>query len=79
MSTFNMAKETPEEKAYRENVESIATNITRLSREVKALVSGRVKMKAIVILLAHSCQLPQTTIKSVLEGIVNLEGDYLNK
>lgn len=74
-----MAKETPEEKAYRESVESIAVNIARLSREVKALISGRVKMKTIVILLSHSCQLPQTTIKSVLEAITNLEGDYLNK
>lgn len=74
-----MAKETPEEKAYRENVESIATNIARLSREVKALLSGRVKQKTIIILLSHSCQLPQTTVKSVLEAIANLEGDYLNK
>ena len=74
-----MAKETPEEKQYREMVEGMATNIARLSREVKALLSGRVKMKTITILLAHSCQLPQSTVKSVLEAITNLEGDYLNK
>ena len=72
-------KETPEEKQYREMVEGMATNIARLSREVKALLSGRLKMKTVVILLAHSCQLPQATVKSVLEAISNLEGDYLNK
>lgn len=72
-------KETPEEKQYREMVEGMATNIARLSREVKALLSGRVKQKTIIILLAHSCQLPQSTVKSVLEAVANLEGDYLNK
>lgn len=72
-------KETAEEKQYREMVEGIAINIAQLSREVKALLSGRVKQKTIVILLAHSCQLPQTTVKAVLEAISNLESDYLNK
>lgn len=70
-------KETPEEKSYRESVEEIATNIARLSREVKALLSGRVKEKTVVILLAHSCQLPQTTIRNVLNALHNLEDDYL--
>lgn len=72
-------KENAEEKQYREMVEGMATNIARLSREVKALLSGRMKEKSIIILLAHSCQLPQSTIKSVLEAVKNLEGDYLNK
>lgn len=60
-------------------VEGIATNISRLSREVKALLSGRVKEKTIVILLAHATQLPQSTVKQVLEAVTNLENDYLTK
>lgn len=72
-------KETPEEKANREMVEGIATNIARLSREVTALLGGRVKEKTIIILLSHSTQLPQSTIKQVLEAITNLEANYLNQ
>lgn len=72
-------KETPEEKKYRENVEEIASNIARLSREVSALLTGRLKEKTIIVLLAHSTQLPQSTIKTVLEAITSLEGTYLKK
>ena len=72
-------KETPEEKANREMVEGIATNIARLSREVTALLSGRVKQKTIIILLSHATQLPQSTVKQVLEAITSLEKDYLNQ
>lgn len=74
-----MKKETPEEKANREMIEGIAINIARLSREVKALLGGRVKEKTIVVLLSHSTQLPQNTIKLVLAGLVDLEKNYLNK
>lgn len=72
-------KETVEEKQYREMVESMATNIARLSREVSALMSGRVKRKTLIVLLAHSCKLSQADIDSVLTAVENLEGDYLHK
>lgn len=74
-----MAKETPEELQYKEMVEGMAMNIARLSREVRALLSGRVQEKTIVLLLSHSCQLPQATVRSVLEALKSFEGTYLKK
>lgn len=70
-------QENPEEKKYRENVEMIATNIAQLSRQVNALLTGRLNRKAIVTLLVQSCKLPQKTVSDVLDAIVDLEKDYL--
>lgn len=74
-----MKKETVEEKQYREMVESMAANIARLSREISALLSGRVKRKTLLVLLAHSCKLSQADVDAVLTAVENLERDYLNK
>lgn len=73
-----MAKtETPEEKKARETVEEIATTIAKLSREIKAILGGRVKKESIIILLAHSTKLPQYNIKQVLDAIENMEHHHL--
>jgi spore germination protein GerM len=72
-------KETPEEKAYREVVEKIAGNISTLARAVNALLKGPLKRKALVVLLASSARLPQTTVDQVLKALEDLEGDWLNK
>lgn len=76
-----MAKKnkTEEEKKHEEMVEGIATNIAQLSRQVSSLLGGRVKMKTIVILLAHSTGLSQRQVTEVLVALQNLEKDYLNK
>ena len=72
-----MARETDEEKKAREMVEEIATNIAHLSREVKSLLSGRLKKDTIIILLAHSTGLPQRTIMAVLKALEDMEKVHL--
>lgn len=74
-----MAKETEEEIKNREMIEEIATNIAQLNRSVSALLTGRLKKKSLVILLAHSAQLPHRTVEAVLNSIASLERDHLNK
>lgn len=74
-----MAKETPEQKAYREMVEGIAVNISALAKAVKNLLNGPLKKKALVVLLAQSSQLPQNKVEEVLKALENLESDWLNK
>lgn len=69
--------ETEEEKKARETVETIATTIAQLSRQVKALLGGRLNRDSIVVLLAHTTQLPQRTIMSVLSAIENMESKHL--
>lgn len=69
----------PEEKQYRETVEGIASNIAALSRSVSALLTGRLKRKAIVLLLAHSSGQSQRTIEDVLKALEGMEIDYTNK
>ncbi len=75
-----MAKnETPEQKAYREVVEKIAGNISALAKAVSGLMNGPLKKKALVVLLASSARLPQTTVEQVLKALEDIEGDWLNK
>lgn len=71
--------ETPEQKAYRETVEKIATNIGNLADAVASLISGPLKKKALVILLAASSRQPQGVVDDVLIALQNLRGDWLNK
>lgn len=71
--------ETPEQKQYRETVEKIAGNISSLSKAVSTLLKGPLKKKALVVLLAASSQLPQSTVDRVLSSLSELEGDWLNK
>lgn len=74
-----MAKETPEQKAQREAIEAIASNITKLARAVESLLNGPLKRKALVVLLASSSGHPQKTIEAVLKAVEELEKDWLNK
>lgn len=60
-------------------VEEIALTIAKLSRQVNAILDGRLKRKSLIILLAHSAQLPQSTVNQVLTAIENLETNHLNK
>lgn len=70
--------ETPEEKSARETIESIAMNIAQLSRQVSALLTGRLKKKSLVILLAHSTGLNQAVVTKVLDAVADLESTHLN-
>ncbi len=71
--------ETEEEKKSREMVEEIASNIAMLSRQVTALLTGRLNRKAILILLANSTRMTQGQVDTVLDAISNLEKTYLKK
>ena len=75
----DLVKETPEEKQARETVENIATEIAKLSRQVSALLSGRLNRKAVVILLVASSGQSQSNINMILDAICGLEDKYLNK
>lgn len=68
--------ETPEAKKERELVETIAQEICKLSRQVTALLTGRLNRDAVIILLAHSTGLPQRTIMHVLSAIEGMEKKY---
>jgi len=72
-----MTKETEEQKKNREMIEDIAVNITQLSRQVSALLTGRLKRKSLVILLSHSAKMSQYQVESVLTAITNLEKDHI--
>lgn len=63
--------------ANKKLTEDIATNIVQLSRNVEALLKGRLKLKTIIVLLSYSTGLPQNTIKSVLEAVQTMEKDFL--
>lgn len=71
--------ETPEEKQYREAVEKIATNISKLARAVESLLTGPLKRKAIVTLLASSSGHSKATVEQVLGALESLEKDWLNQ
>lgn len=71
--------ETEEEKKAKETVENIATEIAKLSRQVTALLSGRLNRKAVLILLAVSSGQSQSNINMVLDAICGLEDKYLKK
>jgi spore germination protein GerM len=71
--------ETPDQKAYRETVEKIASNIGALADAVESLMKGPLKRRALVILLASSSLQAQATVDEVLKALQNLRGDWLNK
>lgn len=60
-------------------VEKIAGNITALAKAVGSLLNGPLKKKALVILLASSSGLPQTSVEKVLRALEDLQSDWLNK
>jgi hypothetical protein len=75
------APETDLQKRDRENqelVEGIAQNISALASAADALLNGKLKRKAIVILLAHSCNLPQRQVDAVLTALMDLRKDWIN-
>ncbi len=70
--------ETPEQKVYREMVESIAGNISSLAKAVSLLMNGPLKRSALYVLLASSSGLSQERVKAVLTALENLDKDWLN-
>lgn len=79
MARNKSVEETEEQKRNREVVESIAKNLSSLSRAVASLINGPLKKKALVVLLASSSILPQNKVEAVLKALEDLEKDWLNK
>ena len=71
------SEETTEEKEARENIKNIAENISKLSLAVEALLGGRLKKKAILLLLANSSGEPQYRVEKILDAISTLGKVYL--
>lgn len=79
MGKKKVLEETPEQKAYRELVESIAGNITKLADAVASLLNGPLKKRALVLLLASSSRCTQKQVEDVLKALEDLKKDWLNK
>lgn len=77
----NKTKETLEreaaEKKYKEHVETIAQEISKLSRQVSALLDGRMTKEAVMVLLVHSSRQNRSTVEDILDAITGLEKKYL--
>lgn len=73
----NKVAETKEQKEAREMVETIATNIAKLSRQAHELLNGRLKKNAVVVLLSNATQLPKATISKVLDAVDDMEAEWL--
>lgn len=69
--------ETEEQKRNREAIEAIAKNIGSLATAVRALLTGPVKRKTLIVLLAASSGQSQRTIDSVLTAISEMDKDWL--
>jgi len=75
---YSTTPQSEEHKANRELVEGIARNISALSDAADALLHGKLKRRAIVILLAHSAGLPQRQVDQVLTALVEMRKEWVN-
>ncbi len=71
--------ESEEDKKYRQTVDTIASNIMRLTQPVQAMINGPLKRRALVVLLASSSGETQRSVESVLKALEDLHKDWLNK
>ena len=60
-------------------VEVLAQAIVDLGNASKRLAASSLNRKAVVVLLAHQTGLGQGVVKTVLEGISELEATYLRR
>lgn len=73
----NRNTRTPEEERAQEAIDAIATNIADLSNSVATLLSGRVKRKTLLILLAHTTGLKQGEVDAVLTALEQMGKTHL--
>lgn len=70
--------ETPEEKAARETVEAIASNIETLANGVRKILEGRLNKRAIVLLLSSaSGGMNKEVVERVLNAVASLDKTFL--
>lgn len=79
MSKNLQEEKTDEQKKAEQVVEEIAIAIAKLSRQVTALLEGRVKKQTIIILLTHMTKLSKWQVEKVLDAIVSMEKVHLNR
>jgi hypothetical protein len=60
-------------------VEVLAAAIVEIGKAAKRLAQSSLNRKAVIVLLAHQTGLGQGVIKTVLDGISDLESTYLRK
>lgn len=58
-------------------LEIVAQDIKAISNLGRQINTSRLNQKAVIILLAHMTQLPQNTIRMVLDALPQLERQYL--
>lgn len=58
-------------------MEEIAEGIKQLSAGMHAVAKGRLKEKALLVLLSHASGLPQGTVQKVVTAMQQLEKTYL--
>lgn len=60
-------------------VEVLAAAIVEIGKAAKRLAQSSLNRKAVIVLLAHQTGIGQGVIKTVLDGISDLEATYLRK
>lgn len=60
------------------SIEVLASKIIMMSNGLEEMRKSPLNDRALVVLLADSTGVSKTTIKDVLQGIVNLKKDFLN-
>lgn len=66
-----------QQEKHEQMIKDIAESITAISQSVQTLLEGKLEEKTIIILLAHSAKLPQSTVKQVLYALHDMETDFL--
>lgn len=77
MANTKQPVETDEQRKRRETVEAIARNISELATAVRGLLSGPLKRKTLLVLLAWSSGLSQQAVGAVLDSLASMEKDWL--
>lgn len=75
-----MSKKTEDnqlKKSILEDAEALADAIENIEQAMLALKGSRLKERAVLILLSNYSQLPQSTVKKVLEALENIRRAYL--
>jgi hypothetical protein len=71
-----VVKQVPEKPV---EVEVLAAAIVEIGKAAKRLAASNLNRKAVIVLLSHQTGLGQGVIKTVLDGIADLESTYLRK
>jgi len=60
-----------------EAVEVLASGIQQIAESVERLRSGRLKEKALLVLISHASGQSQATVRAVLDGMQSIRQQFL--